>query len=237
VIEGGDGVNPNNTSGLLNVFGGEASMFWSDLSYANGGTVGLIDGTFIPPANPWSSGSYIVTVNTVGNYLPAAKIGNGNYIYVWSGGSHNWYEDASNGYEVGDSNHVNYFGIGNIYGQYQGQPQANMGLSVLQAFMIDSKIDDGLPQSGKVLAMYNATCAGWASSVGNDNVCVDTGLYTTGSPTTYGTPVTNLGVAGDTNSTTTCYDYTSLSPNKLPMIYSTSKNANRINRALSFQFQ
>jgi hypothetical protein len=89
--------------------GSELYMFWTDLSTAN-----LIDGSF----------------------MPAAKIGRGNLVYVVSVGG------------------VNYFGIAvitTIYGDGTIlHPPA--GFIVQEAYSIDKKIDDGLPQTGRVLA-------------------------------------------------------------------------------------
>ena len=78
---------------------------------------------------------------------------NGNYIYVWSGG---WTEQwASN--VARNSSGINYFALSAVT-MIQGTSLAwaisTPGLTVRQAYSIDSKVDDGYPQSGGVLAMY-----------------------------------------------------------------------------------
>jgi hypothetical protein len=128
--------NGAGTSGLWQG-GGETGLFWVDLSTANGLNNNLIDGSFstatitVPAVQ--------VTSATMGNYLPPAKLGKGNYIYV---GTFN--DDG-----------VNYYGISvpttiNTNGQLPSTP----GLSVAQAYSIDIKIDDGFPLAGTVVAKY-----------------------------------------------------------------------------------
>ena len=214
------------------VFGGETEMFWVDLSTAGLIDAGLNNNQILapPPA---------VSASAVGGYFPAAKIGQGNYVYVWSGG-----------WSFHDS--FNYFGIANIFGENSGilgNMLGSTGLTVQQAFAIDTKMDDGLPQSGLVIAIIansNASANGgagiaWATANISDrqpySVASDFGLF---DATTDG-PVTNIlnEGGGDTNSTTTCYDYPNpSSPSNPPgLIYSVAKNANQVNCALSFRFQ
>jgi prepilin-type N-terminal cleavage/methylation domain-containing protein len=68
--------------------GGETGLFWQDLSSANGLNVNLIDGSFAAPtlAAPGS-----ISGTTLNNYLPPAKLGRGNYIYVWSTNGTNYF--------------------------------------------------------------------------------------------------------------------------------------------------
>jgi prepilin-type N-terminal cleavage/methylation domain-containing protein len=117
--------------------GGETGLFWVDLSTANGNNVNLIDGSFstatitVPAAT--------VTTATMSSYLPPAKLGKGNYVYV---GSFN-----------NDNN--NYWGISvpSTIGT-SGIMTSTPGLTVLQAYSIDTKIDDGVPLTGNVVAKY-----------------------------------------------------------------------------------
>ena len=77
--------------------GGETALFWEDLSQA-----GLIEGLFNTAA---VYGMPIVTLTStpsISAYMPAAKIGQGNYVYVWGGGF-NANSNASDG--------NNYFGL------------------------------------------------------------------------------------------------------------------------------
>jgi len=136
-----EGVNSNGPgqNGNTNVFG-ETAMFWVDLSQSR-----LIEGGFntaspsVVPATP-------ITGSALNLYYPQAKLGGGNYVYVWSGGAPN---SRLNG--------LNYFGIAAIteIGQYwTASLSSTPGLTVAQAYNIDKKVDDGLPQSGRVLAWY-----------------------------------------------------------------------------------
>ena len=75
--------------GVYGVYGtmeqsGETTVFWRDLSKAS-----LIDGNFSTAIT--SSYPTVATVTPTSSpsfdaFVPRAKIGNGNYIYVWSGG-------------------------------------------------------------------------------------------------------------------------------------------------------
>jgi len=115
---------------------GENAMFWVDLTTANGLNLNLIDGGFntanstTQPATP-----SIITGTGLNLYLPEAKLGRGSYIYVWS------------------QNSVNYFGISGISKLYNyGALYAYRSITVRQSYDMDTKIDDGLPQSGRITA-------------------------------------------------------------------------------------
>jgi prepilin-type N-terminal cleavage/methylation domain-containing protein len=123
--------------------GGETELFWVDISSAIAGN--LIEGSF-----PNSGGQTIVcyagnsaVMNTtpgtsfIGNYLPTAKIGHGNFIYVYEINGFNWY-----GLSAVTSD--------GCCGGFWSSPN----IPVLQAYNIDKKIDDGLPSTGAVLATY-----------------------------------------------------------------------------------
>ena len=122
---------------------GETVMFWQDLSVAN-----MIEGNF-SAASSTNQPSSDVSVTGVTNYLPPAKLGNGNYIYVWS-------VLAGNTGVPG----ANYFGINLVTGiscqsNYGALvPGLSQGLTVAQAYAIDAKLDDGKPMSGNILAVY-----------------------------------------------------------------------------------
>ena len=153
-------------------------------------------------------------------YLPTAKIGLGNYIYVWSGGwgAASWPAAIPDG--------KNYFGLSAITALDEWEILSNAGLTVAEAYNIDTKIDDGLPQSGKVMAMYLDNSHGniveWAAGGGN------MGAYN-GSP--YDGPTT----AATPGSPTTCYDNGSVTGTQH---YSMEQNNGAgINCALSVQFQ
>lgn len=179
----------SNPSGSLS---GEVAMFWGDLSYAN--LIGF-DFGFDQSDTYINGAAFISNVDSV---LPAAKLGGGNYITVMGYGGQNYFllfavtgisADGVDGYSLG----------------------SNPGVSVQQAYAIDAKIDDGLPQSGRVTAQY-------LTSAFNYNwVGVAPGVVATGSPAT-------------------CYDNGGAITN--PMAYSIAQNNGAgVNCALSFQFQ
>ena len=141
---------------------GETAMFWVDLGVAH-----LIDVAFSTASPTTMPGGWVYQgVGGLDNYFPHAKLGNGTYITVYS------------------NNGVNYFNLGSYWGLEVGGGcdgclgiNSPPGLTVAQANAIDAKIDDGLPQSGRVTASYNAyDSLTWAGTVGTGQ--------TAGSPTT-----------------------------------------------------
>jgi prepilin-type N-terminal cleavage/methylation domain-containing protein len=174
---------------------GETGLFWVDLS-----TAGLIDATFntatcctLPPQTT------LTTTPSLNAYLPQAKIGNGNYVYVWSGGGTPY-------------DGINYFGLSAVTQlNSAGWIASSAGITVAQAYNIDTKIDDGLPQSGRVEALYlqqHFTLA-WIGQIPGH---------------------------GMTGSSTTCYDNGGAGSN--PMYYSMAQNGGAgVNCTLTFRFQ
>jgi prepilin-type N-terminal cleavage/methylation domain-containing protein len=195
VIEGVRANSANHNAGYF-FAAGETLMFWVDLS-----TAGLIDGGF-------TGGTANVPMPTnstdISDYFPAARIGRGNYIAVWSGGLTE--ADGTNYFELEAIILINQTGnAGVILG--------NKGLTVAEAHSIDSKIDDGLPQSGNVLAAYLQGAPSWTSQQGWPP-------YTTATPETSGTCYDNGNVGGATQQ------------------YSQGQNGGAtVNCTLSFQFQ
>jgi len=127
------------------VFGGEDELFWCDLSSAQ-----LIPYSFSNSANFGTTN--IVSATQIVNYLPPAKIGGNNYIYVMGTAANNFTNIST------ALNRINYFGIEVISGSTtDGGGRAigaNRSFSVYIANAIDSKIDDGFPTTGNVLAVY-----------------------------------------------------------------------------------
>jgi prepilin-type N-terminal cleavage/methylation domain-containing protein len=197
---------------------GETLMFWSDLTYANGMNINLIEGSF---QTATFAGNYTATGTQLNQYFPAAKIGRGNYIYAWSGG---W------GTNMLNYDGRNYYGLSAITAIEEGYVMpSNPGLTVAEAYRIDSKMDDGLPQSGRVMAIYidwfgwggNATR--WAAGPTNATGAYDS---STQGPTTNPTP-------GTVN---TCYDNNGT--NGAGQTYSMEINGGAgLNCALSFMMQ
>jgi prepilin-type N-terminal cleavage/methylation domain-containing protein len=173
---------------------GESGMFWVDLS-----TAGLIDGSF-NTARPTMTVN--VAASSVPLYLPAAKLGRGSFIYTRYGG-----------WSAGDG--FNYFGLGGVNSMMVGGSNVLPTLSVLDAYNMDKKVDDGLPQSGGVMAWYVYYGAGgWA------------GNFTAGGPFTTATAA----------SATTCFD--NGNTNGSIQQYSVGyKSGTGMNCALTFRFQ
>jgi prepilin-type N-terminal cleavage/methylation domain-containing protein len=141
-------------SGYIGGCAGENLMFWVDL-----GTAHLIEGSFAGTPNNCPSYQYTTLrssgTGTVFDVLPLAKLAGTSYVYVWT------------------INSSNYFGISGISVVGTGMDSAP-SLAVQQAYSIDLKVDDGLPQSGRVTAQYvdvNSFSGnpgyGWAGSGGN----------------------------------------------------------------------
>ena len=117
---------------------GESPTVWVDLSQAN-----MIDGNF-NTASPTTLVTTYIYPTSVAAFLPSAKLGQGNYIYAYGGGYWNGSAWIWNGY--------NYFGLSAISFISGSGLSASTAIPVTQAYNIDKKIDDGLPQSGTVTA-------------------------------------------------------------------------------------
>jgi prepilin-type N-terminal cleavage/methylation domain-containing protein len=143
VIEGTD-CNCGTTNNHGNMEGaGETVMFWVDLSKA-----GLLEGSF-NKASPYADASSDITGSNIDSYLPAAKLGGGNYIYVWSGGYYNG-NPIHNGL-----NYYGIFAVTNIASSSNnGFMYSSPSVPVRQAYAIDSKIDDGAPLTGNITVYY-----------------------------------------------------------------------------------
>jgi prepilin-type N-terminal cleavage/methylation domain-containing protein len=153
---------------------GENGMFWQDLS-------SNVSDPFIEGIYPAAGSAAItcatigVTITTtpgvafVGDYIPAAKLGNGNFIYVYNNNGVNWY-----GLSV-----VSQINASDIM-------SSSAAITVTIAYNIDKKIDDGLPLTGIVQAEYlNSVLVAaphTTTSGGNSTSCYDTttGAYSTG---------------------------------------------------------
>lgn len=221
----GDGDTRIRGFSALNQRRGETVLFWRDLS-----TAGLISEQFTiataatdpDPGNPITETSSPALVDLI----PRASIGRGNYVYVWSGGV--WAKDSLN--QMAPTTSDNYFGLSAVQTIEQGKPiSSEAGLSPLEAYGIDSKTDDGFPQSGKVIA-YHVSLAelfidvapSWAMGGPSGSVGANSGDPTYG-PTTSDTPI----------SATTCYHNTGAGT---AQIYSTASADSAMNCALSMQF-
>jgi hypothetical protein len=178
IIEGNYNNHAGNNSGHF-VSSGECLMFWVDLSQA-----ALIEGSFntatsttVVPASTSAA-----TSPSISTYIPPAKLGNNNYVYVWSGGL------------TQAGNDINYFELSavslmNDTSNGTATIDGGLGLTVAQAYAIDTKVDDGYPQSGNVLAIYLSGAPGWtgppsSAAWGSGVVAVPYTNPVSGSPTT-----------------------------------------------------
>jgi prepilin-type N-terminal cleavage/methylation domain-containing protein len=153
----GDGMLDNYSSAVpLGQAGGETLLFWQDLSSNAAGS--LIPGQFPnngAAANGCTGQAAALTgtpgtTSYIGDYLPKAAIVPGAFIYVYENSGYNWYGIST---------------ITNI--QVGGSVQSSPTIPVMQAYAVDAKIDDGLPTSGTVQAVYisgNITAAVTASA-------------------------------------------------------------------------
>jgi prepilin-type N-terminal cleavage/methylation domain-containing protein len=118
--------------------GGETQMFWYDLSTQN-----LIEGNYtsgsstVAPVTPINASS----TPSIDTYFPPAKIGKTNHIFVHSYGGQNYYYLAAATVQGAPNNGV----LTNTF-----------TLTPREALNIDSKVDDGFPQSGRVLAQMTS---------------------------------------------------------------------------------
>ena len=138
----------------------ETALFWQDLSSPIAGN--LIDGTFPnSEANVVSCSNTLFNLSTtpgilyLGDYLPLGKIGHGNFVYVYSASGYNWY--GLSAATSTDNNAILYSGA---------------SIPVIEAYNIDKKIDDGLPTTGSVRAVYGN--AVWTVAVNAPSAASDT---------------------------------------------------------------
>ena len=163
----------------------ETAVFWVDLSSTTAGN--LIEGGF-NTAYEWPSGSQYALDDFSGGmggilnlFMPLAKIGGGNYVYITS------------------INGRNYYGIENVsmlgfdYGQL-----GSAGMTVAQAYNIDKKVDDGLPTTGNVAAIVTNYAPAWVlgGAPGAQDTYVPSGSIFSGIAAT----------AGNAAGPTTCFD-------------------------------
>ncbi len=132
----GNGIIDGYSAGGLLQGVGETGLFWEDLSSAN-----LID-IIIPNSGgasfSCSAGGAVVASGTgLSAYFPTAKIGRGNYLYV---------------YEVGGTN---YYGLSAVSSNNSsGGMTSGVSIPAVTAYNIDKKIDDGIPLTGHVTVNY-----------------------------------------------------------------------------------
>jgi prepilin-type N-terminal cleavage/methylation domain-containing protein len=198
---------------------GEAATFWVDLFTAKLISDGL------NKASPYLFVAYSgggVTQEPYINYiLPEARIGDQNYVYVYSTSAVSANSPGPGG---------NWFGISRVGVLTANTMWPNVGISPAVAYALDKKIDDGFPQAGNVVALYpknvttnHVTWAGDSSGVSGEGASTYFPLF---QPTT----------AAQAGSSTTCYDNSSAAGKS--MQYSTSQSGG-LNKtcALSIKMQ
>lgn len=87
----GCGADPGNNYGNEES-AGETTMFWSDLTYANGMNINMIEGSY---KNATPSTPILIAGTSLGLYFPASPLGNANYVYVWSKDTTNYFGVSS----------------------------------------------------------------------------------------------------------------------------------------------
>ncbi len=219
------GTNTYN-QGILEIPGvpSEVILFWSDLSKA-----GLIAGTFTNPTTTVDTTES--STPALQDYFPRGKIP-GNYLFTWSGGIN---KSNSN---VKKSDGVNYLALAaiseitNFTASGSARLYSYSGLSVSQAYNIDTKIDDGLPQSGKILALIPTFLwpVAWASG---DNTKVGGFRTQNGIGASTGDPNYDPTTAATAYAATNCYDNNNVVGTQKYQLL----NANLLNCSLSFKFQ
>lgn len=121
----------NSLFGNSAYFSAEPAMFWLELSASS-----LIDGNYI--SNLSTSGAIPTAVPAVpaSTYMPPAKLGRGNYIII------------------GLADGANYFvvtGVASV--PLTGLLTATNNITALEAYNMDKKTDDGMPNTGTVRAV------------------------------------------------------------------------------------
>jgi prepilin-type N-terminal cleavage/methylation domain-containing protein len=114
---------------------GEILAFWRHLTDAH-----LIDGTYGSDLMDWGGIDLANPAPVTSNYLPPSKLGNGLSVLVFSNGGSNFFGIIP--FALNTKNKGWY--------RYSLIPQA--GLSPIEAYNLDVKMDDGLPNTGTVLA-------------------------------------------------------------------------------------
>ena len=189
---------------------GETAWFWEDLSSNSG----LISGNFnYAGAFDYPLGGVNEqTIPTIQDIIPRAKIKDSVYFNVYSLGGFNYFSLLA-------------FGEGGSIGLNGGIRNNSTALSVNEAASIDKKLDDGLPQTGNVIARYQQ----W--DLAGEGATTTGGLVWASGGMVEGTTDTSAAPA----SAITCYDNGGAAGTQK---YSVGTNGGKgLNCALSFKMQ
>jgi prepilin-type N-terminal cleavage/methylation domain-containing protein len=151
----GNGEIDGNASGPVFSFNqaGEPLFFWEDLSTNSHLIEGGFNATYGAYGIPGSSG-VCNTIAACSAFLPYAKIGNGAFVYVYSGYAANCCAATGTGPNFFGLSFINSMSYGNVR---MGPLPPTLALTVAQADAIDTKVDDGFPTTGNVLAQWLGT--------------------------------------------------------------------------------
>ncbi len=94
---------------------------------------------------------HLVQAKLITSTYPEAKIGRNGHIAAWSGGWGGGMQQT-NLYGRGYMDGKNYFAV--FIDPMDSSTGSASVLTVKEAYAMDSKMDDGLPQTGRVLAMF-----------------------------------------------------------------------------------
>ena len=187
------------TTGAIAGQAGEVAMMWVDLFKANM----IEDG--LTRASPTSFVAYSgggTTMDPYINYIfPEAKAGNQTYIYVWSGSAVSANAPAGFG--------GNWFCISRIGYLTASTMAPGKNVTPAMAYAVDSKIDDGYPQSGNVAALYPTNVSSNHVAWAGDSTSVPGEGASTGFSQFLPTTSAQAGTAS------TCYDNNSSAGSKM----------------------
>ena len=150
LVEAGAATSTTNVQGIA---GYESSMIYQDLSSSTGGN--LIEGS----VTGVTCASTTLASTGIASNFPAAKIGRSQYISVYNYLGNNWW---------------GLFGFASITAGATTTPTTPM--SVIQAYNIDKKMDDGIAATGNVVASYisgSAWTAAPNAAVANTTTCYE----------------------------------------------------------------
>lgn len=196
---------------------GEQTLFWTHLSQAK-----LVEGNFSHDSTSFPAVD-VALGSQMAQYLPPAKIGSDASISAYSGDvwtsrySSNYFHLAKQWYGVAD--HVLY---------------EDTVLTVQQAYAIDKKIDDGLPQYGHTLALTSnfSFSTTWANGANHSS----NGQMSSGASGAGGGPIGPSDTTAVSANSGTCYDNGN-SAGAIAQYSVTWANGALTNCALSFKFQ
>ncbi len=167
----------------LNAPVGETLIIWRHLSDAS-----LIDGSY--GTGLTASTAQMAASPTAALYLPAAKMGRGNYWMAGSSAGQNYYALAAvTGMTTGAAATATY------------ATSVGGGLTPIEAYNIDIKLDDGMPNTGIIQARGYATMGAAADTIFPVLSTTSKAVWTSASAPVAGDCMTTGAAATDTANT------------------------------------